>query len=87
MSRSLFITPSGLLLLPATGIEDARLVAEKLREVVAANPSPVAGKITLSIGVAASKPEDANEDAIVSRADKMLYAAKRAGRNCVMADL
>ena len=73
-----------LVLLPATGLDESRLVAEKIRQSVERMKSPAGKTITISIGVAAASPEDENEDACVLKADQMLYEAKRAGRNRVI---
>ena len=73
-----------LVLLPATGIDEARLIAEKIRRSVEAMESPSGDTLTVSIGAATASPEDDDEDACVLKADEMLYAAKRAGRNRVM---
>jgi diguanylate cyclase (GGDEF)-like protein/PAS domain S-box-containing protein len=74
-----------LLLLPNTELFEARLVAEKIRHSIEAVPHPVAGKITVSIGVAIATPEEADEYIAVKEADDNLYAAKKSGRNCIMA--
>lgn len=42
------------------------------------------GKITMSLGVATLKPDESPKD-FVERADEAMYAAKKAGRNRVMA--
>ena len=42
-------------------------------------------RVTVSIGVAARRREDANLEALIARADRGLYAAKGAGRNRVEA--
>jgi len=74
-----------LLLLPNTELFDARLVAEKIRHTIEATPHPVAGKITVSIGVAIATPEELDEFIAVKESDDYLYAAKKSGRNCIMA--
>ncbi len=74
-----------LVLLPATGLDAACLVAETLRQCVAQAPDPLAGRITLSIGVATAGPEQRSEDEAVRLADIRLYDAKKAGRNRVQA--
>ncbi|BAU73180.1 sensor domain-containing diguanylate cyclase [Metapseudomonas furukawaii] len=74
-----------LVLLPATGQEDALGVAEKIRATVESTPAPVVNRITLSVGTAQARPSDRNAESVVKRADQGLYAAKGAGRNCIMA--
>lgn len=72
-----------LALLPATGVSAASQVAEKLRQAVQASPDPIAGRITVSIGLGLSNPEQSSEDIAVREADEALYSAKSAGRNQV----
>ena len=74
-----------LLLLPNTELFEARLVAEKIRHTIEATPHPVAGKVTVSIGVAMATPDELNEYIAVKESDDNLYAAKKSGRNCIMA--
>ena len=70
--------------MPATETSDAYQVAEKLRHAIEFTPDPVAGRITVSIGLAMDNPEQADEDVAVREADNNLYAAKETGRNKVM---
>ena len=72
-----------LALLPATDMPAAYQVAEKLRLAVLASPDPIAGRITVSIGLALPNPEQADEDIAIREADEALYRAKSAGRNQV----
>jgi diguanylate cyclase (GGDEF)-like protein len=70
--------------LPQTDLEGAYVIAERVREAVAALKIPRldgAGKlrVTVSCGVASSI--DAGKDALVADADAALYAAKHAGKN------
>lgn len=71
------------ILLPDTGIEQARSIAERLRTMVAAN-EVVSGdlvfKITVSIGIAPTTQEGSLED-FFGAADRALYRAKELGRN------
>ena len=78
-------------LLPDTDLEGAAHVAEAIREAVEVRALPhVAsrhGRVTVSIGVAATVPSREREErALVKRADKALYRAKDAGRNRVLTD-
>ncbi len=71
-----------LILLPATGSEEAQKVAEKIRTAVADIRVPtVSCPVTLSVGIAVV-PDHANDAGSLERAsDRALYAAKNAGRN------
>jgi len=79
-----------LLLLPGTHLEGARAAAERLREAIARLAVEHDGKllhVTASAGCAtldALQPRSAAE--LVQAADTALYAAKEAGRDCVVAD-
>jgi two-component system cell cycle response regulator len=78
-----------VLLLRGTTAMAARIVANRLRQNLAAKPIALGPKdemrhITFSAGVAAADERNAYKaDEIVSRADAALYRAKRAGRNRV----
>jgi len=76
-----------VVLMPETGLEAARLVAERLRIAIGAESHPAPNStvtVTASIGLAvtASPPEPLAE--LLERADRALYAAKAAGRNRVV---
>jgi diguanylate cyclase (GGDEF)-like protein len=75
-----------LVLLPDTDAAGAGALAERIRQRVAQLYPQLDGEtpaITISIGVAARQPQDRHADALIHRADRALYAAKRAGRNRV----
>jgi diguanylate cyclase (GGDEF)-like protein len=83
-----------VLLLVGSDGTDARDVAEHIRSSIEtlAIPHRENGRghvVTISIGVATATPVVTDEeapDALVSRADQALYAAKAAGGNCVIGD-
>ncbi|MEI7457141.1 MAG: diguanylate cyclase [Nitrosomonadales bacterium] len=73
-----------LVICPDTEVDAAFQCAERLRLQVAAMTVPgvdPAIKLTVSIGVAVSRPEMADLEVLLAGADKCLYAAKQAGRN------
>lgn len=73
--------------LSETPLKGAMIVAERIREAVAATPLVVDGKqvgCTVSIGIAGFPQDGLTMDAIVSRADRAMYQAKQAGRNRVV---
>ena len=74
------------LLLPDTGMDAAREIAERIRSTIAATQIDPVGKLTISIGVARRGPDTPASDSILKRADERLYQAKAAGRNRVVAD-
>lgn len=72
-------------LMPASSFEEARCGARRIREVIESLVVQFADRtfrITASLGLAERLP---GEDglSLVKRADEALYAAKKAGRNCV----
>jgi diguanylate cyclase (GGDEF)-like protein len=78
------------LLLPGADIDMALNVGERLRDTVEglciAHASSPEGQVTISVGVAALIPGvGQNAEHLVEAADIALYAAKRRGRNAVVA--
>jgi diguanylate cyclase (GGDEF)-like protein len=81
-----------VILLPHTDVVSGRLLAERIRQEVAAKPvvfeSDGQVTITASIGIAAVLPVDGDDlktlgDSLLARADVALYRAKASGRNRV----
>jgi len=77
-------------LMPHATSNDAAILCDRLREAVAESPIVINAKsltadVTISVGFTLYAPPD-SADAALSRADARLYAAKSAGRNCVMGD-
>jgi diguanylate cyclase (GGDEF)-like protein len=73
-----------LLILPETEIDAATKLAERIRKKIANEKLP-AGKITLSLGVAAFPIHGDAPESLIAAADAALYEAKRAGGNRVVA--
>ena len=76
-----------LAVLGSTDLEDAQLVAERLRHELS-QVSVVCGqeilRVTVSIGLAQSTNSDEDWAEVIGRADEGLYEAKRQGRNRVV---
>lgn len=85
-----------VVLLPGTDVAAARLLAERIRNAVSQTPIPLPNgeevTITASIGISEVQPAPEAEDlktvgdSLIARADVALYAAKTAGRNCIMVE-
>lgn len=81
--------------LPETDVDGAISLAERLRQKVESHPIeiPATGSlhITASFGVTGFGPDTPTElvslEAIVDTADKLMYQAKKSGRNCVKGTL
>ncbi len=71
-----------LLLLPDTALDDAVLLAERVRNLVATTPQVASEPVTMSFGVGQWRPAE-SVAAFVERIDAAMYAAKSAGRNRV----
>jgi len=78
-------------ILPRTRLEDALNLAEQIRmavmgkDLVKRSTGEMLGRVTISAGVSCWRPGD-RTTSLIDRADACLYAAKRGGRNAVMAD-
>jgi diguanylate cyclase len=78
------------IILPGTGLPAAASVAERIRQTTMSRElrrrktGESLGRVTISLGVAEYRPHESAQD-LVERADNCLYAAKRRGRNCVVA--
>ena len=77
-----------VVLLPGfAGRDDLRRRGERVREAVETGPAVIRGSrfpLTVSVGAASADPRDADPAGLIERADRALYAAKNAGRNCVV---
>jgi diguanylate cyclase (GGDEF)-like protein len=73
-------------LLPATGLDGARLVADRLHRIIGHAPFVLGNhviELRASVGGALA-PVDAGVDALLDRADRALYGAKSTGRDRVV---
>lgn len=74
-----------VLLLRSTDMENAIVVAEKMRQRIESSPFPIGDhkeEITISLGIASFTGDNfKNADEMLLKADHRLYRAKRAGRN------
>jgi len=75
-------------LLPNTSASQAEEIAERLRTAVARESSASLAErfdaLTLSAGIATSRPGETSLESLIDRADQALYQAKRAGRNRII---
>jgi diguanylate cyclase (GGDEF)-like protein len=78
-----------LLLLPETDLNQAMIVAENIRESIAALKISCEGitlpQVTCSFGVSSYPDHGIKEEELLKTADAALYNAKHAGRNKVLA--
>lgn len=78
-------------ILPNTALAQAVTVADHIRRAVQAkelmrrSTGETLGRVTISLGVAMLRPGESSTS-LIERADACLYAAKGAGRNCVIAE-
>lgn len=71
-----------VLLFPDTSLEDAKIIAHKLRLTVEKAQHATAGNVTASFGLTEFIKDDTIES-IIKRCDDALYDAKESGRNCI----
>jgi diguanylate cyclase (GGDEF)-like protein len=75
-----------LVVLPETGIEQAKRVAVTLARRIAETLTHCDSariSVTTSVGITVSSRDDEDTDVLLARADKALYRAKTDGRNCI----
>ncbi len=74
-----------VIVLPEIDKETGIRIAERILGAVRALSHPKAGAVTVSIGLANHPSDVSREEELIALADRMLYEAKRAGRNRVVA--
>jgi diguanylate cyclase (GGDEF)-like protein/hemerythrin-like metal-binding protein len=74
-----------LILMPNTGLASATILAERIREAIAARPFEGIGPVTASLGLSEFVPPESLQ-AWVERTDQAMYRAKAEGRNRVAVD-
>lgn len=70
--------------LPATSLDEGAILADRLRLSICDLGVPLEGStlhMTVSVGIAQYRPDDATFEEILKRADNALYMAKSQGRN------
>jgi len=76
-------------ILAGTGIDEAVLVAERIRQIVEnyrfGSDSSKSGKVTVSMGVATYPRDAKKKELLVAATDYALNSAKKLGGNCVIA--
>jgi diguanylate cyclase (GGDEF)-like protein len=75
-----------VVLLREVSEHEAHELAERIRLIIAESVTSFDGKelgVTVSIGCAAITSQDRDIEELIERADRALYAAKAAGRNCI----
>ncbi len=75
-----------LVVSPNTDLAPGTALAERMLDTIRSEPFSISDlelKVTMSAGVSTIQDSDVRADDLVARADDALYAAKRAGRNCV----
>ncbi|MBI4285131.1 MAG: diguanylate cyclase [Chloroflexi bacterium] len=69
------------IVLPQTRLEDAHVVAERIRKTVESRTISRGMPVTVSLGVASWPLDGVMKEEIIARADAALYRAKQSGRN------
>ncbi|MGE4511950.1 MAG: GGDEF domain-containing protein, partial [Sulfurimonadaceae bacterium] len=72
-----------VLIFAKTSLENAKIAAEKIRNLVATKLATIEDKkITISIGLSQSRTND-TEESLYERVDMLLYESKKSGKNKV----
>ena len=74
------------IILPATHMEDAFKLADRLRDAISKSPvlfNGISIHVSISVGISTYEPETPNYEHLISCSDMALYASKDSGRNRV----
>jgi len=74
-----------MVLCPDTSAADAVVLADRVLQALRECPTPLAGVVTASVGVVTLRPDEGT-DALLKRADDLMYRAKQTGRDRVCDD-
>ncbi|MBI4284417.1 MAG: diguanylate cyclase [Chloroflexi bacterium] len=69
------------IILPGTALENAYVVAERIRKTIEKRARPGMVTVTASLGIASWPMDGVTKEQVIARADTALYLAKRKGRN------
>jgi diguanylate cyclase (GGDEF)-like protein len=72
-----------VVILPQCALEDAKNVADRVREAIASKPLGKVGQLTASFGVATYPTTARTREELIELADRAMYLAKAEGRNRV----
>jgi len=75
-----------IMLLPETGVQEAWIIADRLRKNLSEQVGPTGGIITISAGISTFPQDAANLVDLILEADKRLYKAKSEGKNRVIVE-
>jgi diguanylate cyclase (GGDEF)-like protein/putative nucleotidyltransferase with HDIG domain len=77
------------IILPESQLDDAYMVAERIRKIIESNMASSAIPITISLGVANWPSDGLMKEEVIACADAALYRSKQTGRNrtCLSSDI
>ena len=75
--------------MPSIVLREAYAIGERLRQAISAKPFDTPNgplRVTVSVGVSEARPDEHSLTELLDRADRAMYSAKIAGRDCVASD-
>jgi diguanylate cyclase (GGDEF)-like protein len=76
-----------VLLLPETSMDQARVVLDKLQDIIAHSVEQGGLRITMSIGAITFNTGLESNENMIRMADNLMYKAKKKGKNCTVMDM